>query len=1082
MRMLPVALVTAHVTLCSLLATEAIPRDSVMGRAPAGVQRVLLNPMESGGDVIRPGSWRMKGARATSLTGVEVKVGLGAARFQGEAEIAGGKGDFAVADRFPGEVDGLGVWIHLAADANVATLGFQIYDGEGEALMHRVPADWTGWRWVEVDLTSAALVQAYDQKDKNGKLDQPVRGVNVFWFSREPGPTALGVDGLAALVRPAEGHVALTALLLGAEVVAAGQSPGSLALLTNFTDQPQACRLDYRLQRNPAAREPRLHDPRWGADRAEGRPSWLEVNGERVDEGSLTDGNPYTGVDRMLDFTEAFHTIDLGKGRTVTHLGYDAGDANWIWKVDIHASADGARFAPVVGLQGIDVHKRWAHQSIPVPEPFTARFLRLRYHKDGEGMRFLRTPVSFSVYDGPAEADFALPEVGAKVVATSASVALPPRSFALVPLGTDSVKLDAGAFLAMAKLSADGHRELLAKSHYVMPPEIATLPADSQFGINASSFEYPDINRRLGVKWVRFENMKWQMFCSAPEVFGFDGSIGPWHVRHDDYVAMYRERGMEILPYTFQTPRWATSAPEGTEKNHAGWPPRNYQDYGEAMFQLVARYGSRSVPGDALKTPDRQSGLGQIGIFELWNEPNLEGAGWAPWVGTMDQYYEIFRVGAEGAKRADPAARVSHAGYAGIGLDLVDRLRSYTYADGKRPLDFTDIINVHYYSGRQHPEVAVRDPNANRGGVSAKKDLPTFPENIHALVDWRNQHAAGKEIWLTETGYDVGGPIGLGERDQAAKLPRVTLLSLAAGVEKVFIYREKGSTPAMHAGAGLCRNDDSLRPAWFTYATLIREFIGVNPGPAVRISHDDPNVWIYLWERRGEPLLTAWTIAGEGRLGIDLGPCRVTDAFGCAADVPAGRPVALSDFPAYIAGFAMTPALQAKVDDAKARERERQAARQRDIKRRAHLFDFGSREYVGTLQLGGLRPFTAVMSGDVFSPDKGFGFVPAAMLDNTAKWIPENLEKDSVRLSKGQAFQFAVEPGRYRLSLRVSPLGDRTSLTIDAGGDPIPVPVVPTKPREAVLIEMDLDIAGRLVKVVAEEYAELRWLSLVERD
>ena len=47
-------------------------------------------------------------------------------------------------------------------------------------------------------------------------------------------------------------------------------------------------------------------------------------------------------------------------------------------------------------------------------------------------------------------------------------------------------------------------------------------------------------------------------------------------------------------------------------------------------------------------------------------------------------------------------------------------------------------------------------------------------------------------IWMTETGYDSAGPFGTTEAIQAARLPRVVMLCLANGVEKVFVYREIG--------------------------------------------------------------------------------------------------------------------------------------------------------------------------------------------------------------------------------------------------------------------------------------------------
>ena len=80
----------------------------------------------------------------------------------------------------------------------------------------------------------------------------------------------------------------------------------------------------------------------------------------------------------------------------------------------------------------------------------------------------------------------------------------------------------------------------------------------------------------------------------------------------------------------------------------------------------------------------------------------------------------------------------------------------------------------------------------------------SYPEELESLVAWRDKLKPNAEIWLTETGNDVGGPIGLTERHQAAKLPRCIMLALATGIERVFIYREAGSDPAMHAGAACC--------------------------------------------------------------------------------------------------------------------------------------------------------------------------------------------------------------------------------------------------------------------------------------
>ncbi|MCC5845641.1 MAG: hypothetical protein JJU05_15435 [Verrucomicrobia bacterium] len=887
------------------------------------------------------------------------------------------------------------------------------------------------------------------------------------------------VDALVGRARLPEAERTLRAVLHGAPDVEPGEALQAAVLLENPTNAPRRLHVTYRLGSNPEWIEPDIPHPVHGLNRVGGCTSWVVVNGERIDDGSLTDGSPFTGLDRRINdpgYTEAFHYVDLGASRRITHLQYRAGDANWIWNLDIAASQDGESFAPVPGLQNLDLHKKWGEQNLSVPTPFKARFIRLRYHKQGESLNFLRLPQQLRVFEGVRDEDFAFAELGPALREGTLELEVPAGAFVWAALPV--VKIDPGAYLMEARVEGDGFRQILSRSHFTLPRILETLPDDSRFGMNASSFDFFDINRRLGVGWIRFENMKWQMFSNAPDHFAFDGSIAPWHVRHDVFVEEYHKRGMQVLPYTFQVPAWSTSAPADVTRNRHSWPPNDYADYGEAIYQLAARYGSRAVPEDTLRTPDKTTGLGQISVFQLWNEPNLVGPTWAPWVGSMAQYYELFRQGAEGVKRADPGARVAHAGYAGIGVSLVNELRTHTYADGKTPLDFTDLITVHYYSGRQDPEVATRDPNANRSGRPIE-GMPTFPERIRELTDWRNRHAPDKEVWITETGYDVGGPIGLGEREQAMKLPRVTLLLLAAGVDKVFIYRESGSTESMHAGAGLARNDHSLRPAYFTYATLIREFEGVGPGRALRLLTDNPDVWVYLWQRNGKPLLTAWTVTGTAEL--DFGAGEVTDSFSAKTTVAAGERVTLTPFPRYVALETLPAEWQRRAEAAQAREAARQARMARDQERQVYLFDFGGREFVGTLTLGDVRTFTPVLHDDLYDADKGHGFQPAAMLNEDKHWIPGPLNRDSVRFRNGQTFRFNVDPGRYRLELSAAPMGERETLTLNVDGEQIAIHVVPDTPREATTIGLEIELAEAQTLILGVEgMAHIHWLTLVE--
>ena len=132
------------------------------------------------------------------------------------------------------------------------------------------------------------------------------------------------------------------------------------------------------------------------------------------------------------------------------------------------------------------------------------------------------------------------------------------------------------------------------------------------------------------------------------------------------------------------------------------------------------------------------------------------------------------------------------------------------------------------------------------------------------------------------------------------------MMALGAGVEKVFVYREKGSTPSLHAAEGLLRDDGSLKPAWFTYATLIRSLDGMTGGRRLCRTRT-PTCASTRWQmQNGKTVLSAWAVDGTGLLALDLGKCTVTDSFGARTSPVVSRdhPLPLSIFPVYVSDIA----------------------------------------------------------------------------------------------------------------------------------------------------------------------------------
>lgn len=1062
-------------------AADMLPPNSVVAAVRPGETLHLVSALEAGARVT-PGGWSLHDTAWTvAPRSMGAKVGRDALAFRGTARQTG-KGDFIVGGPVPGETLALGGWFYLAENANVREVGFQVYDHEGEALLYLAPVEGTGWRWIEAPLTG--WKQAYPQADKNQTPDMPLKSVNIIWWSQESGPSEVIVDGVIARVRlPEEARPAApTVELTSATDAPLGEAYGGSLLVANPSDQPQTAHIELSLQRDGSLYDAPLPDPLHGDDLAYGARSWTVADGKTIAENTLTDGLDYTAAEtayRSGYWKSAEQVVELDRPRRVTALGWLAGDANWVWKVDVLASVDGETFTEVPELQGVELHGRWGEQRFPAFAPFRARWIKLRYHRDGAKMDVVRMPAALRVWDGINDESFALPQAGDELDRRVLVQEIPARGFAVVAFEFKP-KLTPGQYLLAGKVRLGETTRLLAQPVFVEPPLLEGVDAESRFGVNGSRVELAPELRKLGVGWVRFENFKWPFVSPAAHQYAFDGSVQPWVVNVDQITHDYRQAGLYILPMMFLTPQWASGADKATAGSMLlSQPPQNNADFGEFVFQSVARYGARRVDPALLKTKDRLSGLGRIRYFELGNEPNLNPLRdperpptWGPWAGTMEQWWTMWRYGAEAVKKADPHAVVVSPGFAGATAEIVDQLRLHTYADGVRPLDLVDVLSVHFYSGRTPPEIATADVN-NAQGYEV-----SFVEHLKRLVEWRDRHKPGAPIWMTETGYDTGGPIGTNERLQAARLPRVVALCLANGVDKVMVYRESGATPSQHAASGLLRNDLSRRPSWYTYATLIRQLHGARPGR--RLPHPDPNVWLQTWRRDGKTMLMAYTVTGQGKLDLDLGAARVTDAFGGVREVDSTHDLPLSEFPCYLSDLTNESAVAPLEEQAAKLDRQRARQRQADAQRRVYLFNFGEPHEPAALDMGRLRYYQPVPANTLYRQETGFGFVnsPAARNDYR-HWMAAPVERYAVQVDQSHVFQFDVAPGRYELRMNAAPTHGPSKITLEGADEgPVTLHFIPDKSET---LSRAITVSGDALRLRFAGRHLLRWLVLEEK-
>ena len=257
----------------------------VLQAAENAAQQVLLSPLEAASPIDK-GGWKMGSlAAGPAPTQITPKVGERALRLGGVAEAPGAKGDFTLAHSVPGRCRSLSLWVYLEPGANVQSVGLQIYDAEGEAFLSQIPADWIGWKQFVVDFQGSVPAQAYDQPQKNHKVDFPLASVHLAWFAKAAGSSSVIVDALTASVDPTETPRSLDVQVSGAAWGEPGKPlAAQTVVLTNFAATDSQARIDYVIQRDPAFFSAPPPDPDYGPDNALGAKSWTEAEGKTLSE------------------------------------------------------------------------------------------------------------------------------------------------------------------------------------------------------------------------------------------------------------------------------------------------------------------------------------------------------------------------------------------------------------------------------------------------------------------------------------------------------------------------------------------------------------------------------------------------------------------------------------------------------------------------------------------------------------------------------------------------------------------------------------------------------------------------------
>ncbi|HEV7662543.1 MAG TPA: hypothetical protein VGQ62_03335, partial [Chloroflexota bacterium] len=314
------------------------------------------------------------------------------------------------------------------------------------------------------------------------------------------------------------------------------------------------------------------------------------------------------------------------------------------------------------------------------------------------------------------------------------------------------------------------------------------------------AFRAPQRASEMGVQWGRI------MFdWSAIQRHGPDEWSFGWS--DVDTARAERDAGRPMIGQFISTPSWASgtsdpkSPPIGLDLPLMD--PRNV--WATWVRACVSRFG------------------GLIDTWVMWNEPDV----WSDdnhahqWTGTLEQYYQLLKVGYLAAKSANPRARVLLAGMtywwdAAYGRQLYfDRLLRLMAADPDARANnwYFDAAVLQLYN----------DP---RGLFDAPR---IFRDLMHV-------RGIDKPVWVNETNAvpwdDPAAPLTRADfratqDEQANYLVQAIAYALAGGVERVAVFKMLDDSPLrqnVEQAFGMVRADatNSVRPVFRAFQTLQR--------------------------------------------------------------------------------------------------------------------------------------------------------------------------------------------------------------------------------------------------------------------
>ncbi|MCP5097290.1 MAG: hypothetical protein GY943_17225 [Chloroflexi bacterium] len=321
----------------------------------------------------------------------------------------------------------------------------------------------------------------------------------------------------------------------------------------------------------------------------------------------------------------------------------------------------------------------------------------------------------------------------------------------------------------------------------------AQAAVDWRFGV-IESYENPSAANSLGVAWTRVKFHWASVQASGPGTWTPDIS--------ESQINGEIAAGRSVVGLLIGVPDWAweNGLPRGLHLPHDD--PNN--TWGSYVREAVSRYN------------------GRINHWIIWNEPDVNDSN-APgytWPGSVQDFFQLQRTAYLVAKEVNPNAVIhlpafTHFWDPNYIYNFLDAVIADPSAAGNNY--YFDVVTAHLYF---QPDSIYNIIQSFYGAVGSRG------------IPW-------KPVWLVETNApphdDPAWPVPnwtfqVSQHEQAAFIPQMLAVSLAAGAQRIAVYKlmdTAGDVAANPEPFGLVRMDGSRRPAFTTYQVAIQYLAGM---------------------------------------------------------------------------------------------------------------------------------------------------------------------------------------------------------------------------------------------------------------